>query len=178
MKQIGDKVWIAGLVHTTYTIKCPHCSGQRYIKALVPESEPIDLACAGCGGHQYDSYPTGRVERWRYEAKAEEATITGIDANSERVEYKFQNRYGCEVFETQSAAIAFAETLREKQEAGDRQKFEWAKESAKRTWAWNLYYHRRGVADAKRDMAYHESKLRFIKEQGNDKKAKAEEGKR
>jgi len=163
MKRIGDKVWIAGLVHQTFTVKCPDCLGQKYIRAILPTGEEIDLHCCGCGGHTYDTIPTGVVERSQYSAKAELVAITGIDANSDCVEYKFANRYGVEVFDSKGQAMAHAEVLRRKQEDEDHQRLVWKKENMKRTWAWNRYYHQSGIRKAKCELAYHEAKLSFAK---------------
>ena len=38
-----------------------------------------------------------------------------------------------------------------------------AKEKDKRSWAWNVHYHRKAIKDAEKQIAYHTSKLNFAK---------------
>ena len=162
---VGDKVWIVENGHKTFTVKCPDCLGGCVIPITLQGGEKISLACAMCGGHGGDA--KGYIEKSQWAVGTRNGTITGVEVDPfepGRIRYSVNRRSDCEVFPTEEAAISAASHVKEESIREAQKRFLWQKESANQTWSWNLYYHRNGVRDAKREIAYHEAKITVAKE--------------
>jgi hypothetical protein len=162
--QIGDEAWWAKFENTETSIECPHCGGTGQVLVTFHDETTVSVECQNCS-RGYNP-PTGRVVVYDRTAKAELVTISGVELRAGKTpEYRAadgpssswiidENR----LFRTREEAMKCAEGLAEQADKEERAKVS-LKEKDTRSWAWNATYHRNQIKHAKKEIAYHESKL-------------------
>jgi hypothetical protein len=163
MRSIGDKVWTARLKHMEFNVTCPDCLGTKAMTALLENGEKHSLQCGTCYPGGYEG-SRGYITKTQYQPAAREQEIIGIQVDREKTEYRFHDWSCYVVYDTEAEAVAACEKIRKEEEDEDHERFVRKKQDAKRTWWWECGYHRRQIADAKKQIAYAEAKLNVAKQ--------------
>ena len=168
MYKINDEVYHAQYERKRRLIPCPDCMGKKFLTVIMGDGSHVTIDCAGCTRGAYEG-PHGNIETWDYEATVTKRKITGMEVTPQKIEYKSHISWGEDgssyltlkdedIFDTEAGAIARANELKavaEKEEAIRLMQ----KHDRNRSWAWNASYHRKGVKDAERNLAYHAAQL-------------------
>ncbi|HUV12038.1 MAG TPA: hypothetical protein VMY18_00275 [Acidobacteriota bacterium] len=166
---IGERVWLSSFGRVEHWEKCPDCFGTKKIHVTLANGEEFDIPCQGCAPG-YDP-PRGEVQRWTYEAQAEEYTVTGISVSQfKETEYELSGgRIGYEsnVFSTKEAALKHSEGLRAEREAEENKRLSY-KEKDHRSWAWHVHHYRSELKRAERNAEHYRERLGIAKEKVND----------
>lgn len=165
---IGDKVWTVGTEHYAKRIPCPDCQGQKAVTVILGDGSQVSVDC-GCG-HGYDG-PRGYVEYSAMRQAAKQRTVTGMEIDGAKVEYKLDGHSGGgyyrleekNLFATKEEAEARLVELLKDEEDAELRKLNWQKEDNRKTWAWNVNYHRRCLKEAQRNLDYHSRQLAVAK---------------
>lgn len=156
--QIGDSLWIARVEQAEKWVTCPDCFGTKTLRVILGDGTEHTIDCAGCSPG-YDS-PRGVVKSYNIGPVTSVEVVTGIDCSSERVRYTFgcwlQDE--CNVFATKEEATERAHELFLQREAEEERRIQ-EPERRKRSWAWNVHYHRDCIRRAEQEIAYHTAKL-------------------
>lgn len=160
---IDHQVWRATFSSTDSSITCPDCGGEGRIRCILYDNTEVSVECEGCK-RGFDS-ATGRVKAYIRKPYTELVRITGFGVNEAGVEYRIN---GCwivkedSLFGTEQEAMAAAIALVDKEARQDLERIN-RKEKPNKTWAWNAHYHRRGIREAERQIAYHTARLNVAK---------------
>ncbi len=163
---IGDKVWYASYANRETTVLCDDCYGTGLLHVTLGNGETFAIECTNCVSSDWSRKPTGYMKRYNYEKKAEYSTITGVNITGNGVGYTISVNGGMytirtpeEISDTEEGALLYASKLAEEAEVAATDRFNRCKENGKRTWAWNVSYHRKCIKEAERQLAYHKAKL-------------------
>lgn len=177
---IGDKVWYATSGSREQKVLCPECFGKRQLRVILGDDSEVLIPCEGCSYRPegyYDSYPSGYCRYYEWYAEPRLVTITGLEINQEKVEYRSHTgsgSYWCfkedECFLTEEEAKFKADQMVAEHNAKELEKI-YTKEKHNRTWAWNLSYHRKRIKDAEREIEYHSKKFEYAKTRVKDEKS-------
>lgn len=165
---MGETVYCASFDMTEDTIQCPHCGGTGRVRIIFHDETENSIECGNCQNYDHwERRPTGRVKIHHRVAKAEKRVICGISIeNNGKVEYRASTgRNGSFwilkediMFKTEQEAMEAAEKMAIEYDENEKNEV-LKKYRDDRSWAWNASYHRKRVADAKRDLEYHTAKL-------------------
>lgn len=172
--QIGDEGWRATFEVRETCVECPDCGGTGRLRITFDDETTVSIECSNCSRGYNPS--SGRVVVHDRMPSAELVTVTGIELQAGKPpEYKAafgpssswiiaEDR----LFRTEEEAMACANLLAEKADEEERARV-FQKEKDSKSWAWNASYHRRQIAHAKKQLAYHESKLAVASVKAKDK---------
>lgn len=158
--EIGQTFWIASHIPRQGTIPCPICLGRRVVVVLIGEDERVDVDCEACGvGYEG---PKGTITEWTWTPGAEPFVIKDIVSMSGaswrvrsagNVQADFDTLY-----QTEADALAASAVRCDANHEGNMMRRRHRKQGvSKATWA--IQYHRKCIADAERQIAWHRSKL-------------------
>ena len=174
--KIGDKVWMAQFNrYAMETITCPDCQGDRYLTVIMGDGNIIEMPCSLCEKRidfGYDNYSCGYKEIHVCKPSVELREITGIEIkNDGSIEYKLLSSTGghyCpnedKLFDNKEDAVKESERLAELDRLYQINEVEKRKHDSKRTWAWNVRYHKAEIKRCKSSLEHHERKLYFAKQ--------------
>jgi hypothetical protein len=161
--KLGEHVWVAVARGQRKKITCPDCFGTGQLDVTLRDGTHHSIDCRGC--EQGYLGPQGTVETWEYEPSVELHTITKIEQDiGQPPEYRAGHfcYKADQVFLTRDGAEARAAVLAKEQADEEDARIK-RKEKDTKTWAWNVHYHRKGIRDAEKSIAYHTSKLNVAK---------------
>ena len=166
---IGDKMWYAHREAKEKAIDCPDCFGKKYLTVIKGDDSRVTIDCSGCSRGYMP--PAGFVTYYEHSASVEEITIQGMDIDpSGKTSYKFnatscswRNADESELFATKEEAEKRAIELSEEHNKRELARIN-LKEKDGRTWSFNACYHRKGIKQAEKDLAYHTDKLNVAKQ--------------
>jgi hypothetical protein len=160
---IGDAVWRPTFDNEQEWIECPDCGGTGRLRVTFHDDTTVSIECANCA-RGYEP-PTGKVSRYVRHPEAHQGMISGIEINSEGVEYRFRqgehSSWMCkeeDLSDTHEEAMVKAQAMAEEAAAEENRRI-FRKEKDTRTWAWNASYHRKCIKEAQRNFEYHTRKL-------------------
>lgn len=152
---IGDTAWKAWAGAKENWVQCPHCFGKKFLTAILGDDSQVTIDCAGCqSGYKP---PLGVIRTYEFQAEVAKFIVSNIESNGDS--FRFNYNDDCDVFATESEALARAAELVVKHEADELANLTRRKSSQNHTWAWNATYHRRELKRAKHDVEYHSQKL-------------------
>lgn len=166
--EIGQSVWLATFETREAWEVCPDCAGTGRIRFLYPDDTVAAIPCEGCS-RGYDA-PNGRVRYYAARPKAEFCTITGVEINGSKTEWRTSSSYRVEedrLFDTEETAQAKANEIAADYEAEQKGRA-LGKEKPTKSWSWHVHYHRRAIRDAQKQIAYHSAKLTAAKIKAKD----------
>jgi hypothetical protein len=167
MFNVGDKVWCVSSGTKTVPKLCPDCLGQKALTVILGDGTQVSIDC-DCCEHGWQG-SSGYIDSYEWTADILPAKVTGMEIDGSSVRYKVDDRwYVQDVFATQEQATLYAATLRAEYEKEEAERIT-AKVKRNKNWAWCVTYHRRGIAAAKKNLAYHEAKLAVAKAKAKDK---------
>lgn len=156
---IGDIAWLASWTTTTTWVTCPDCGGQKAIRCILYDDSEVSIECSGCR-RGYEP-PAGVLQSYTSHYLAAPVCISGMEITPEGCAYRSEGHYSMpaeNLFPTQEEAEARAKVLAAEHDAAERARL-LRREKDTRTWAWHVHYHRKGVRDAEKQLAYHTSQL-------------------
>ncbi len=156
---IGDTIWIATAGnHNQVWVTCPDCLGQKFLTVITGDGtqHTIDCECcrAGCDCR-------GQIMEYKFVASVREAVVENIEVRDGQTRYNHQDE--ADVFSAEGEARARAESFRAQHEADELRRMTHCKEHPRKSWAWNVTYHRRELKRALHNVEYHTSKLNVAK---------------
>mgnify|MGYP001577338225 CR=1 FL=1 len=162
---IGDRVYLAAFDRKAIAVTCPDCFGFLRLRVILCDNTDVSIDWVGCASG-YDR-PKGYITNYEWTASAKQCTVTEVTEKMEdekiQYEYHFAGGY-CDydgkTFATEEEALTKANELRQAHEDDENRQL-MAKTKDKRSWAWNVHYHRQCADRAQRDLAYHESKAQI-----------------
>lgn len=139
---------------------CPICFGKKRVTVILGDDSRQDVECDACGiGFEG---PRGFVVEYEQTARTEAVTITGLVSYREgewRVRCSDGNDYDLvRLYVNEAQAQAQAEANVEALNAHNYDQRKRRRKGVSKL-AWTVYYHRQRIADAKRQIAWHEAKL-------------------
>lgn len=176
--KIGDQVYRPTFESREDSVECPDCGGTGRLRVTFHDDTTVSIHCQNCS-RGYDT-PTGRVTCYSRTPDAKLATISGVEINGSKIEYKlyagphsYWSVEESEISTDRDEAMEKAQALADRAAEEERARI-YRKERDTRTWAWNASYHRNLIKRAQRDIEYHTAKLNAASLKAkNDKSAKA-----
>lgn len=163
---IGDKVYVATFGRKAITVPCPDCFGSTRLSVILGDDTEVSIECVGCTPGGFNP-PRGFITNYEWAASASRQTVTGVEEQIEDGEIKYRYHfaggycdYDGKTFATEEEALVKANELRQAHEDDENRRL-MAKTKDKRSWAWNVHYHRQCAERARKDLAYHEDKARI-----------------
>lgn len=174
---IGDSVWLAQCGQTDVQKECPVCFGKLKVRLELGNGDMVTLPCGYCScGY---SEPRGVVGEYERVDAVKPAIVTGKEVREfdgkREIRYTFSNGYCHDVENvcaTKEEAEARCAVLIAEYDKDQKNRMEFLKDEAKKTFAWNAGYHMRGAARAKRDLEYHTAKAFHMKARAAEQKPK------
>lgn len=161
--KIGDQVYRLTFESREDSVECPDCGGTGRLRVTFHDETTVSIHCANCAAG-YDP-PTGRVKCYSRTPEAELATISGVEINGSKIEYKlYSGLHSYWLVEEDEICTDHADAMKRAQALADKATEEerariFRKERDTRTWAWNASYHRNQIKDAQKRIEYHTAKL-------------------
>lgn len=172
---IGDTVWAASFEPTETYITCPDCCGEGRLRVIMGDGTEVSVGCRNCEKGYMG--PQGRLTVYDRRPFAKSVKITGAEIQPDGVRYHYHcgesywHTYDEEnLFADEPGAVARAQEMAVAADAEERSRI-LNREKDTRSWAWNANYHRQCIARAKKDIAYHESKLAVASLKAKEAKA-------
>jgi hypothetical protein len=156
---VGDEVWCAWARIVKKERVCPDCLGQKYLTLIMGDGSEVSVDCENCKRGWRSPY--GKVEYYEFAADVSYATIKKVEIEKDKIRYTFTDNYVCDsdkVFGLEKDARAKADELA-KAKTEEKKRDMQQKDKPSHNWAWHASYHRRCIANAERDLAYHKKKL-------------------
>lgn len=156
---IGDQAWFATFDAEPAWVECPDCGGTGRIRCLLPDDSMVSIECECCR-RGYEG-PLGKLQVYVRTPRARFVTITGVEMQGEKVEWRTDSFWCAEddrLFAAEADAFAKAKAIADDMDRLERERIQ-AKEKDTKSWAWNVHYHRREIREAEKRIAYHRSKL-------------------
>jgi ribosomal protein L24 len=165
MFNIGDTVYVPKYGNLKKYITCPHCLGNRYLVCILGDGTQVTFDCECC---RVGLENPGKMAIYEWDAAVDSVVLSGIEIREDNGKQKTRYMYGCwsfdDAFATYDEALAFAK-IKVIEHAKDEQKrIEQRKETATKSWAWNVTYHRDRVKSCEKDLAYHKQRLNVAQE--------------
>lgn len=164
--EIGDKILIPSFKRHERRITCPDCAGNRFLTVIMGDKTEITIKCENCGpGYEP---PSGYIKTFEFEGKIIEATITGLEINSERVRYHVgsPNCYRCfnedQVTDDYDEATIIVARLEDEHKLAEQSRLQ-QKVKAHRSWGFSASYHKREMKRHQKDFEYHRQCLDYAK---------------
>jgi hypothetical protein len=157
--EIGQEVWVATWDASPSCVTCPDCGGTGRLRLIFHDDTEVSIECRNCCSG-YDP-PSGRVKIYTREPRAVLATITGVEIEGSKTEWRTDKFYRIpenEIFDSQDLAMAAACSKANQADTEERQRV-FQKEKDTRSWAWNASYHRKCIKEAQHKIEYHSAKL-------------------
>ncbi len=167
--KIGQIVFKGEYERTETTIVCPDCGGSAKIKVTLADLSEWLIECGACAPGSY-SPPTGTITQFAFCSIAKQYTVTGVKMTLDLVAYDLNN-FGTgsywtanenDLFATPDEALIEADKKKTEHEATENKRF-LNKIKDTKTWAWNLSYHRKCIADHEKQLEYHKSKVQVCR---------------
>lgn len=171
MRSIGDEIWVAEFRNQEHWEKCPDCIGKKFLTVILGDDSRVTIDCDACS--RGCEVSTGHIRIEKKEPKARIVQITGISLEGDKIKYTTPGHYRLEpgdIFDTESEALAKAKEIA-KTEGEEKRNRAFEKEYRKKSWAWNVSFHRRCIRQAEKDLAYHSGRLAVAKETTKKEKA-------
>jgi len=163
-RKIGDIVWYPEVKTVAKKVPCPDCFGDKKLTVILGDGSRVRIDCAGCTCYYVGSpdhlTPTGYVAKYTYEVNSRRVEVTGIKISRDGTAYEYDgHRTTKEIFDTKEEADAAAKRIAKKMGEDALERFKYKKEKDRKTWAWNVTYHRRKIKHAREKLDYHSKKL-------------------
>jgi hypothetical protein len=168
--EIGQQVWWAVWEATTDYVECPDCAGTARVRVMLPDDTIVSIECEGCR-RGYDG-ATGRIQVYKREAAAKRVTITGVEIDDGKTEWKHTGSYRSpedSLFDNEADALACAQKHAAEEDLAERERVN-KKEKPLKSWAWHAHYHRKCIKDAQRLIDYHTARLAVANIKKRDEK--------
>ena len=143
-------------------VPCPVCYGQLFATLILGNGEHVVVECDACG-IGYDG-PRGVVNEPCAGSRVDTFVVAGVlvdhDGGWKALDHSGSGRkWGDEAFATAEEAesrrvVLFEEAIKGAEDRTLRQR-----EYKRKKLTWLVYYHRKGITTAERDLAYHTRKL-------------------
>ncbi len=177
MFNIGERVLHVRRRHSTRYVDCPDCFGQKYLTVILGDKSTVTIACDQCKSPGSD-WSTGRVPKTVYGYTVEEAVIDRITLEYGGMLYDLTpggNAYPEFIFSMQDRPAAEACAAKRQLDADALEAKEpgTPSEHQKKSWAWNVRYHRQCIRGAENDIAYHRARLDYARHMAKDEKGKS-----
>jgi len=157
---IGNKVWYAERITSEERELCPDCFGKKYLTVVLGDDSKITIECESCK-RGYDS-PTGYVLYRIQKPAVKEVIINRVEMSEEEgIRYGYDGCYinmETHFFQTKEEAEKRAIELMEQFNQQERDNFH-KKERDTKSWAWHVYYFRRQIKDAEKQIERSKIKL-------------------
>jgi hypothetical protein len=157
--EIGQQVYHATWDTRTAHVVCPDCGGTGRLRVTFHDDTQVSIDCRNCSSG-YDK-PSGQVQIYERQARANLSTITGCEVDGTKVEWRLDTHYRVSEDELFDLYVPCLEYAKAKAAAADKAELEKVntKQKDTRTWAWNASYHRKCIKDAQKALDYHTAKL-------------------
>lgn len=161
--KIGDRVYRPTFENHETSVECPDCGGTGRLRVTFHDETTVSIGCQNCSVG-YDP-PTGRVKCYDRTPEAHLATISGVEMDAGKIEYKlYAGPHAYWRVEESELSTDYAEAMTKAQAMADKWTADerahiFRKERDTRTWAWNASYHRKAIKEAERQIDYHTRKL-------------------
>jgi hypothetical protein len=151
---IGDTIYVATCTSVEKWLPCPDCHGKKFLTVILGDDSRVTIDCDSCTRGYLG--PCGLICSYEYEPAVDTLRVEYIDSRDGEIRYNYRDPDV--VFGDPHAAEIRAAFLKEELTRAESARLE-AKEQPKRTWAWNVRYHRGCLKEAQRQIEYHTSKL-------------------
>lgn len=162
--EIGDKILIPSFERHERRIICPDCVGNRFLTVIMGDKTEVTIKCENCGpGYEP---PSGYIKTYDFEGEIREVTITGLEINSERVQYHVgsPNYYQCfnedQVTDDYDEATIIVARLEDEKKLAEQNRLQ-QKVKDHKSWGFSASYHKREIKRHEKDMVYHKSCLDY-----------------
>lgn len=160
---IGEEVFVAwARSYNQETIKCPVCDGKRSVTLILGDGEHVPIECEFC--QRGCDPPGGYVTRYVAASGVNRAVIEGIALNDGdwkfTIDHHTHKLADADMFTNEAEAEARRVVMHAEAERQAQANFESQFKGSKRKHSWTVGYHRSEIADLKRKLEWHESKLR------------------
>lgn len=184
--KIGESVYLATFGMKNNRVQCPDCFGKKFLTIIMGDDSQVQIECGGCSAG-YEP-PRGTVVNYEHLPKVELCDVVGIEISSAICEYKISRCSESdkgeiffhtghvkenEIFSTKEEAQAKADQMAKEFAIEEERRLKCVKQNAKRTWSWNVCYHRGIIRRAEKDIAYHSQKLAYAKPKIKEEKQAA-----
>lgn len=168
----GDYVYHAAVEGITDWAPCPDCNGDGYV-TIIYQGETYTLDCEGCKRGYMGS--TGHREHYGYAPVIHEGTINGVEKDSDNeFEYRINADNGgrwClkekDTFATKEEAESRALVLKAESDGRESNRI-LQKTKPDKSWAWNVSYYKRQIADAQKRIEYATLQLNAAKKHAKE----------
>jgi len=164
--EFGQKVWIArASACSSKIVPCPVCCGHLSIVVILGDGERVPAECEFC--RSGIDGPRGTVDAYGPSSEVRPATVTGLGRYGDRWDVHCDGGGPeREVFATESEAEARRSVLHEEAKKTAQENFERRFKNSRGKYSWTVGYHRSCLQDLRRQVEWHESKLRADKRPG------------
>ena len=158
--EFGQQVWIAtASAYARKEIKCPVCDGKCNVVLILGSGERVPVLCEFCQ-HGSDE-PSGVACAHSPASSIRPATVTGLYRNGDKWEVQCGSPSAeREVFATEAEAEARRIVLHAEAEEEAKRNFEGQFKNARGKYSWTVGYHRGCIKRLRRQLEWHESRLR------------------
>lgn len=159
---VGDTIWWATCGTNQVEKPCPICFGKCVVTLILGNDEHVQTPCDFCGKGFEGA--RGYINEYEWSSAVKSVQITAKQVNERNglreVEYRYDNYILRPdiTFRTKEEAEIRVLELIAKHEEEDRIRLECQKEHGKKSYTWNVGYHKRCAKEARRQLEYHEKK--------------------
>jgi hypothetical protein len=156
----GDHIYSAAIESGSEWVPCPDCKGDGYV-TIIYQGETYTLDCEGCRRGYEGS--NGSRSRYTYAPIIREGTVSGVEKSySEPYDFEYRleiDSGSCwilkesDTFATKEEAEARALVLKQELEEKEANRV-LQKTKPDKSWAWNVKYYRRQIAEAQKAIDY------------------------
>ena len=164
--EFGQEVWIAWAdPYHQITVPCPVCFGKSSVVLILGDGEHVPVECDFCG--KGFECATGTVSVRETRSGVRSATITGLVFSGGTWEIRCGGHFTeGEVFATEAEAEVRRAVLHKEAVESVQRAWESRFERGKKHHGWTVGYHRNCLKDLRRQVEWHENKLRERKATG------------
>lgn len=160
---IGSTAWWAHCGQREVTRSCPVCFGKLRVTVILGNEEAISTPCDYCG-KGYEG-PTGTEKEYEWVASPELFFINSVRTESDggKTSASYMDARGYSVddvdlFATRAEAEARCAVRIAENAEEERQRREWRKEQAHKSFSWHVGYHRREAKKLSEKIKWHEAR--------------------
>jgi hypothetical protein len=157
---VGDPIWFANCGTREIQISCPVCFGKKAVRVELGDGSLVTTDCQMCGlGFEP---PRGFVTQWEWIAEPKREVIERKSVEENRgeraIQYQSRTCYSREAFSSKEEAMARCLELAAEHAAEEKERLEWSKEKAHKSYSWHVGYHRREAKELRRRAEFHDAR--------------------
>ena len=160
--EFGQTVYVAkAYAYGEERVPCPVCDGKLFATLILGTGEVVPVECEACGlGF---AGPQGYIMARKPVSSVSPVVVTGLSRDgAEWLVHTNYSVYRDDVFATEAEAEARRVELHQEAERQATQQNENSMRPKRKKLTWSAYYHRNQIKDLRRQVEWHESKLREI----------------